>query len=330
MFCQVRGNSSPAGNNDANIAKRMALLVFTDFICLFPIAFFGLTAAAGYPLITVSHSKILLVFFFPLNSCCNPFLYAIFTKQFHKDLFSMLNLCRVCERQVAKYRAKTNSTPMSMSHSKNNGGCSQAPSFRAKKSASSDGFIMNTFSDHSIVSKATSSSPVTSSHTSPILSLKLPSTAACNSLQSPLSGDARKLSIVRESSSHVSQEDVTEIRVELNLALDLAPFNHERDTLNVTPNLTACVSPSVTPNVTVRSVSQYAVTHLLPATLDVSELASACTHAPSAVTCMSHMEPSSDEEDDDPAAVTQEPLLHHDHSDYSPRCDRDCHPTIES
>ena len=101
MFWQVRRNSSPAGNNDANIAKRMALLVFSDFICLFPIAFFGLTAAAGYPLITVSYSKILLVFFFPFNSCCNPFLYAIFTKQFHKDLYSLLNVCGLCERNVA-------------------------------------------------------------------------------------------------------------------------------------------------------------------------------------------------------------------------------------
>ena len=102
MYRQVRGNSCAEGRNDANVAKRMAVLVFTDFLCLFPIAFFGATAAAGSPLITVTDSKILLVFFFPLNSCCNPFLYAIVTKQFHKDLFAMLSSFGLCEKKAAR------------------------------------------------------------------------------------------------------------------------------------------------------------------------------------------------------------------------------------
>lgn len=68
----------------------MALLVFTDFACWAPIAFFGVTAVAGYPLINVTNSKILLVFFYPINSCANPYLYAIFTKQFRQELRLML------------------------------------------------------------------------------------------------------------------------------------------------------------------------------------------------------------------------------------------------
>ncbi|KAJ8874253.1 hypothetical protein PR048_025096 [Dryococelus australis] len=75
---------------EMNVAKKMALLVFTDFACWAPIAFFSLTALAGYPLIDVTRSKILLVFFYPLNSCANPYLYAILTAQYRKDLFLML------------------------------------------------------------------------------------------------------------------------------------------------------------------------------------------------------------------------------------------------
>lgn len=63
----------------------MALLVFTDFLCWSPIAFFSLTAAFGLQLVSLEQAKVFTVFVLPLNSCCNPFLYAILTKQFKKD-----------------------------------------------------------------------------------------------------------------------------------------------------------------------------------------------------------------------------------------------------
>ncbi|KAG8178762.1 hypothetical protein JTE90_006605 [Oedothorax gibbosus] len=85
--------------SDLSVAKRMAMLVFTDFACWAPIAFFGLTAVAGHPLIDVTHSKILLVFFYPLNSCCNPFLYAILTKQYRRDVLALLARWGVCPRR---------------------------------------------------------------------------------------------------------------------------------------------------------------------------------------------------------------------------------------
>lgn len=84
MYCAIRG-SQAWNSNDSRIAKRMALLVFTDFICWSPIAFFSLTAAFGLQLITLEQAKVFTVFVLPLNSCCNPFLYAILTKQFKKD-----------------------------------------------------------------------------------------------------------------------------------------------------------------------------------------------------------------------------------------------------
>ena len=119
MYVQVRQNktANAIGRNDKSIAKKMAILVFTDFVCLFPIALFGLTAASGLPLITVSQSKILLVFFFPLNACCNPFLYVIFTKQFRKDLLTVLGRCGFCERRLSQLRITGTSAP----HSGSNG-----------------------------------------------------------------------------------------------------------------------------------------------------------------------------------------------------------------
>ncbi|XP_076819319.1 lutropin-choriogonadotropic hormone receptor-like [Clavelina lepadiformis] len=71
---------------DARVAKRMAVLVFIDFACFFPISFFSLFALAGLPLLTISTAKILLVVFYPLNACWNPFLYAILTKSFRQDV----------------------------------------------------------------------------------------------------------------------------------------------------------------------------------------------------------------------------------------------------
>ncbi|XP_041969979.1 lutropin-choriogonadotropic hormone receptor [Aricia agestis] len=84
MYCAIRG-SQAWNSNDSRIAKRMALLVFTDFLCWSPIAFFALTAAFGVRLVSLEEAKVFTVFVLPLNSCCNPFLYAILTKQFKKD-----------------------------------------------------------------------------------------------------------------------------------------------------------------------------------------------------------------------------------------------------
>ena len=68
--------------------------VFTDFICWFPIAFFATSAACGLHLISLEGAKVFTVFVLPLNSCCNPFLYAILTKQFKKDC---VMICKTIE-----------------------------------------------------------------------------------------------------------------------------------------------------------------------------------------------------------------------------------------
>lgn len=107
MYWSISGHNSTVTQSDKTVAKRMALLVFTDFACWAPIAFFGLTAVAGYPLINVTNSKILLVFFYPLNSCANPFLYAIFTKQYRRDLLVIMNRFGLIASGQAEGKFKT-------------------------------------------------------------------------------------------------------------------------------------------------------------------------------------------------------------------------------
>ncbi|PVD26535.1 hypothetical protein C0Q70_14212 [Pomacea canaliculata] len=119
MFMKVRASDTMARSNDATIAKRMSILVLTNFICWAPIAFFGLTASFGFPMIDISNSKILLVFFYPLNSCANPFLYVILTKQFRKDVFILLGRYGVCTQRANQYKGTL--TRKSVTTSRHNG-----------------------------------------------------------------------------------------------------------------------------------------------------------------------------------------------------------------
>lgn len=115
IYITVRNPHYISGDKDTKIAKRMAVLIFTDFLCMAPISFYALSAIMNKPLITVSNSKILLVLFYPLNSCANPFLYAIFTKAFRRDVFILLSKFGVCEHQAQVYRGQTVSAKNSSS-----------------------------------------------------------------------------------------------------------------------------------------------------------------------------------------------------------------------
>ncbi|XP_039995997.1 LOW QUALITY PROTEIN: lutropin-choriogonadotropic hormone receptor-like [Xiphias gladius] len=98
IYLSVRNPEHSTRHGDTKIAKRMAVLIFTDFMCMAPISFFAISAALRMPLITVSHSKILLILFYPINSLCNPFLYTIFTRAFRKDVRLLLSRCGCCHR----------------------------------------------------------------------------------------------------------------------------------------------------------------------------------------------------------------------------------------
>ncbi|XP_010876907.2 thyrotropin receptor isoform X2 [Esox lucius] len=104
IYCMVHNPQHLSSQGDASMAKRMAVLIFTNFLCLGPISFFGLSAVLHRPLITVTDSKVLLVLFYPLNSCANPFLYGILTRAFHGDVLMLLSRVGLCQRQAQLYR----------------------------------------------------------------------------------------------------------------------------------------------------------------------------------------------------------------------------------
>uniref|UniRef100_A0A8C9J7W3 Follicle-stimulating hormone receptor n=1 Tax=Panthera tigris altaica TaxID=74533 RepID=A0A8C9J7W3_PANTA len=110
IYFTVRNPNIVSSSSDTKIAKRMAMLIFTDFLCMAPISFFAISASLKVPLITVSKSKILLVLFYPINSCANPFLYAIFTKNFRRDFFILMSRFGCYEMQAQTYRTETLST----------------------------------------------------------------------------------------------------------------------------------------------------------------------------------------------------------------------------
>ncbi|KAK6108858.1 7 transmembrane receptor (rhodopsin family) protein [Brugia pahangi] len=80
MLCDPE---QPKRSEDKAIILKMATLIGTEMLCWFPTLFFGLTAALGHPLISISVAKIFLVLFYPINAFTNPFLYVFLTKITH-------------------------------------------------------------------------------------------------------------------------------------------------------------------------------------------------------------------------------------------------------
>uniref|UniRef100_A0A3B3BYR0 Thyroid stimulating hormone receptor n=1 Tax=Oryzias melastigma TaxID=30732 RepID=A0A3B3BYR0_ORYME len=106
IYCMVHNSLHASSRSDNSMAKRMAALIFTNFLCLAPVCFYGLSAAFNHPLMTFTDSKVLLVLFYPLNSCVHPFFYAILTKAFHRDTLMLLSRMGLCQRQAHLYRSR--------------------------------------------------------------------------------------------------------------------------------------------------------------------------------------------------------------------------------
>ncbi|KAI3365125.1 hypothetical protein L3Q82_010240 [Scortum barcoo] len=109
IYLTVRNPSSAPAHADTRVAQRMAVLIFTDFVCMAPISFFAISAALKLPLITVSDAKLLLVLFYPINSCSNPFLYAFFTRTFRRDFFLLAARFGLFKTQAQIYRTESSS-----------------------------------------------------------------------------------------------------------------------------------------------------------------------------------------------------------------------------
>ncbi len=58
IYCMVHNPQHQSSRCDTSMAKRMAVLILTNFMCLAPICFYGLSAALHQPLLTVTDSKV--------------------------------------------------------------------------------------------------------------------------------------------------------------------------------------------------------------------------------------------------------------------------------
>ncbi|KJH51489.1 7 transmembrane receptor [Dictyocaulus viviparus] len=86
LMLMLKNPKTPSRDEDNLIINKMVWLVGVDFLCWFPTLFFGLSAALGHPMISLSSAKFLLVFFFPINASANPFLYVFFTKIIQRNV----------------------------------------------------------------------------------------------------------------------------------------------------------------------------------------------------------------------------------------------------
>lgn len=106
MYCSLggAGPATSANRVESRVAKRMAMLVITNFACWFPIALVSLIAIYGKALIGVPAAQFFLVFVYPINSFTNPYLYAIGTKHFQIDALEILSRSGVCNPAIEKLR----------------------------------------------------------------------------------------------------------------------------------------------------------------------------------------------------------------------------------
>nr|ADV59773.2 luteinizing hormone receptor [Sebastes schlegelii] len=108
IYLAVKNPEHPSGRSaDTKIAKRMAVLIFTDFLCMAPISFFAISQGLSMPPHTGSHSDTLLIFMHQPYSLCNPFLYTALTRGFRTDACLLLRRCGCCTPNADFYRSQT-------------------------------------------------------------------------------------------------------------------------------------------------------------------------------------------------------------------------------
>ena len=92
IFCSIRKSPLADQNRRETLsaAGKIALLILATFICWVPLAIIGYSALADMPLVTAGQAKYLIVLVYPINACVNPFIYAIFTRQFRQRIRSFV------------------------------------------------------------------------------------------------------------------------------------------------------------------------------------------------------------------------------------------------
>ena len=104
--------SPPA--NDMSSTKRllkvMAMLIVVDFFCWAPLSIVTVMSLVDPSILTTSQAKWFIVLVYPINACANPFLYAIFTRNFKERVKSLCcsNKHGEAQRHLQGGRHRTN------------------------------------------------------------------------------------------------------------------------------------------------------------------------------------------------------------------------------
>ena len=99
IFISVRISSKRAGqaaisNNEIRMAKKLFLLVLTDFCCWVPIGVLSILVQAGAVEVNARAYAWIATFVLPINSALNPFLYTLGDLISDKKLTSRIKCCR--------------------------------------------------------------------------------------------------------------------------------------------------------------------------------------------------------------------------------------------
>jgi hypothetical protein len=104
LFFSIAGRGPREFVKDLAVFKKMMVLVLVDFFCWMPIIVIGLISANRKDVaVSLTVAKWLMVFVYPLNSCANPYLYAIFTMPFRRDFFEFWHRFGLFSEQYYRY-----------------------------------------------------------------------------------------------------------------------------------------------------------------------------------------------------------------------------------
>ena len=103
IFLSVRHNSIATDpirqSRDVAIARTLATIVLTDFLCWFPIGLLGLLASVGVPIPDEVNVGI-AIFVLPLNSALNPFLYTLNMQMERRRRATEAEMIQALERRI--------------------------------------------------------------------------------------------------------------------------------------------------------------------------------------------------------------------------------------
>lgn len=210
VFCKrsLSHNAHSKRKIEIKVAIRMFILVFTNFLCWFPIALVALASVFGNGVVTdLTFAKWAIVFIFPINSCLNPILYSLSTRVFRENLIILLSkigLCKKTAHSIVQSRAGV--VP---SHSSEQGNKERRPT------------IVERIRQFSITSQSSTFPLFNTRRDSMISDSTISQNSEPEHFKISLSNKRRRSSVYSDSSNDDSLNDRTSRRSSLGTSLDI-------------------------------------------------------------------------------------------------------------